>query len=409
MDIEIRPHTPEELWDYRTAVARGFGYDPMEQPGERELYLQRHEPERAFVALDRGQIVGTSIAYGFEMALPGGSLAPTGGLTDVTVATTHRRQGILTQMMRKQLDAAHERGDVFSALWASESGIYTRFGFGIAMHHERWNIPTAYGEFGYHPDFQGHLRLATTTEMRVIAPAVYSRVLRTRPGMLERPDAWWNLRLADSEHRRNGMSSFYFVVYEEKGEPKGYAQYRIKNQWMNKQPDKGLFLEELIAENDTAHAALWRFCLDVDMVTSIQTEHQPVDDCLWWMLANPRWLHRMPFDAVWLAIVDPVRALASRTYDIEHKLVLGLKNDFCTWVEGNYEVDASPAGVAVKRTTADADLTMLSSGLSACFLGGAPFTRLERAGRIEARSEAVLHKADQMFGNARAPYCPLLF
>ncbi|MEZ5365944.1 MAG: GNAT family N-acetyltransferase [Bryobacterales bacterium] len=409
MDIEIRPHTPDELWDYRTAVARGFGYDPMEQPGERELYLQRHQAERTFVALDDGQIVGTSIAHGFEMPLPGGQLAPIGGLTDVTVATTHRRRGILTQMMRKQLDAAHERGEAFSALWASESGIYSRFGFGMAMHHERWSIPTANGEFGDHPKFDGELRFAGTTEMRVIAPGVYSRVLRSRPGMLERPEAWWNLRLADPEHRRNGMSSFYFVVYEEKGEPKGYAQYRIKNQWTNKQPDKGLFLEELIAETDAAHAALWRFCLDVDMVTSIQTEHQPVDDCLWWMLANPRWLRRMPFDAVWLAILDPIQALSRRTYAIKHKLVLRVKDEFCPWVDGTYELDASEDGVEVKRTTETPDLTLWSSGLSACFLGGAPFSRLQRAGRVEARSQEALRKADLMFGTERAPYCPLLF
>lgn len=409
MEVEIRPHTPEELWDYRTAVARGFGYDPMEQPGERELYLQRHEPERTFVALDDGQIVGTSIAYSFEMPLPGAAFLPTGGLTDVTVSTTHRRRGILTQMMRKQLDAARERGDVFSALWASESGIYSRFGFGMAMHHERWSIPTANGEFGYQPDFEGDIRFATNTEMRAIAPQIYSRVARTRPGMIERPAGWWNLRLADPEHRRNDMSSFYFAVYEEGGEAKGYVQYRIKNQWTKKRPDKGLFLEELVAETDEAHAALWRFCLDVDMVTSIQTEHQPIDDCLWWMLANPRWLNRMPFDAVWLAVLDPVRALSSRTYEIEHKLVLAVKDKFCPWVAGNYEVDANGDGVEVKRTTADADLTMWSSGLGACFLGGSPFSRLERAGRVEARSDEALRKADMMFGNVRAPYCPLLF
>lgn len=409
MDVEIRPHTPDELWDYRTAVARGFGYDPREEPGERELYLQRHEPERTVVAVDGGQIVGTSVAYSFEMPVPGGAMIPVAGVSDVTVATTHRRQGIGTKLMRRLMQDARERGDVCAALWASESGIYARFGFGMAMHHERWEIPTAYGQFAYHPDVQGRVRFATTTEMRVLAPQVFNRMAATRPGMVLRKEGWWNLRLFDPEHRRSGMSSYYFAVYEVDGVARGYAQYRIKNQWTKKQPDKGLVLEELIAETDEAHAALWRFCLDVDMVTSVRTENQPVDDSLWWMLANPRWLQRMAFDAVWLAILDPVKALSSRTYEIEHKMVIALRDDFSPWVAGNYEVDAGPDGVEVKKTNADPDLTMWNAGLGACLLGGTPFSRLHRAGRVEARSRAALRKADLMFANLRAPYCPLLF
>jgi len=409
MDVEIRPHTPEELWDYRTAVARGFGYDPLEAPGERELYLQRHEAERTVVAIDGKQIVGTSIAYSFQMPAPGGALIPVSGLSDVTVATSHRRRGILTQMMRVQLDDARDRGDACTVLWASESGIYARFGFGMSMHHERWEIPTAYGQFAYQPEVPGRVRFAEATEMRSIAPLVYERVATRRPGMILRPPGWWSLRMFDPEHRRNGMSSYYFALYEEDGVPLGYAQYRIKNKWTKKQPDKELVLEELIAETDQAHAALWRFVLDVDMVTSIQTEHQPVDDSLWWMLAYPRWLARMPFDAVWLAILDPIAVLSSRTYEIEHSTVIGIKDEFCPWVEGNYLVDAGPEGVEVKKTTADADLTLLGAGLSSCCFGGTPFSRLHRAGRVETRSFEALRKADLMFSNVRAPYCPVLF
>lgn len=409
MDFEIRPHLPEELWDYRTAVARGFGYDPIEKPGERELYLQRHEPERSLVAIDDNRIVATSVTYTFEISLPGGKLVPTAGLTDVTVATTHRRQGILTNLMRRHLDNAHERGEHLAALWASESGIYTRFGFGMAMYHERWDIPTDHAEFAYQPDIPGSVRTATATEMRALAPQIYDRVVRKRPGMIRRPDGWWNLRFFDPEHRREGMSSYYFAVYEEDGQPIGYAQYRVRNRWSDKRPDKTLVLEELIAETDAAHAALWRLCLDVDMVTRVETEHQPTDDSLGWMLADPRWLSRAPFDSVWLRVIDPLAALASRTYQAEGRVVLGVKDQFCPWAEGNYEVDGGPDGATVKQTDAEPDLTMWGAGLSSCLLGGTPFSRLSRAGRIETKSQEKLRLADLMFSTSRAPYCPLLF
>lgn len=409
MDLEIRPHSPEELWDYRTAVARGFGYDPIEKPGERELYLQRHEPDRSLVAVDDGHIIGTSVAYTFQISVPGGALVPTAGLTDVTVATTHRRRGILTRLMQRHLENARDRGEQLAALWASESGIYTRFGFGMAMHHERWEMSTSYADFAYQPEVPGKVRFATATEMRALAPEIYQRVVRIRPGMICRPDGWWNFRFYDPEHRRQGMSSFYFAVYEEDGRPLGYAQYRIQNNWEQKKPDKMLVLEELVAESDAAHAALWRFCLDVDMVTHVKTEHQPTDDALWWMLADPRRLSRASFDSLWLRVIDPVKALSARTYQVEHRTVLGIRDEFCPWVAGNYEVDGGPDGATVKPTKAEADLFMWGAGLAACYMGGAPFSRLARAGRIGAKSEKLLRQADLMFSSPRAPYCPFLF
>lgn len=409
MDFEIRPHKPEELWDYRTAVARGFGYDPIERPGERELYLQRHEPERSLVVVDNDQIIGTSVAYTFEISVPGGGIVPTAGITDVTVATTYRRRGILTEMMRRQLNDAREREEQLAALWASESGIYARFGFGMAMYHERWRIPADHADFAYQPDVPGRVRFASATEMRAIAPQIFDRMLRDRPGMIRRPEGWWNLRFHDPDHRRKGMSSYYFLVYEDEGKPLGYAQYRVRNRWSDKKPDKTLVLEELIAETDAAHAALWRMCLDVDMVTTIETEHQPTDDALGLMLADPRWLSRAPFDSVWLRIIDPIKALESRTYEIENKIVIRVRDKFCPWVDGTYEIDGGPDGATVKKTNATPDMSIWDSGLSACLLGGVPFSRLSRAGRLEAKSDRHLRLADLMFSNLRTPYCPFLF
>ena len=48
------------------------------------------------------------------------------GVTVVGVYPSHRRRGILRQMMRAQLDDVHERGEPIAALWASEAAIYGR-------------------------------------------------------------------------------------------------------------------------------------------------------------------------------------------------------------------------------------------------------------------------------------------
>ncbi|MEX0761729.1 MAG: GNAT family N-acetyltransferase [Dehalococcoidia bacterium] len=409
MELEIRAHTPDELWDYRTAVARGFGYYPREEPGERELYVSRHEPERTVVAATGGKMVGTSVAYSYGLSVPGGKILPVAAVSDVTVAVTHRRRGILTQMMRRQLGQARERGEPASVLWASESLLYRRFGFGMAVQHERWDIPREHGTIAHMPDTPGEVRFASPAEIRTLARDVYERTVELRPGMVTRNDAWWNTQLFDPEHRRGGMSAFFYAVYEEDGRTEGYIQYRIDNVWTKKHPDKSLKVVELMAATDSAHAALWQFCMSVDLVTTVTSEHQPVDDPLWWMLTDPRWLHREPFDAVWLRIIDPVKMLSSRTYSTEDKLVFEVRDKFCPWVAGRYEIDGGPAGAEVRPTNAEPDITMWGAGLGACYLGGSRFSSLVRAGRMEAKSADAMRRADLMFTANRAPWCPQEF
>ena len=55
------------------------------------------------------------------------------GITWVTVAPTHRRRGVLTAIMRRQLDETHaQEREPVAALWAAESSIYGRFGYAPA-------------------------------------------------------------------------------------------------------------------------------------------------------------------------------------------------------------------------------------------------------------------------------------
>ena len=68
-------------------------------------------------------IVGGAGAFPFQLTVPGGSFR-CGGVTVVGVLPTHRRRGVLTAMMRAQLEDIRERGEPIAALWASEEVIY---------------------------------------------------------------------------------------------------------------------------------------------------------------------------------------------------------------------------------------------------------------------------------------------
>ena len=50
-------------------------------------------------------------------------------------------------MMRSHIDEVHERGEPLAALWASESLIYGRFGFGLAAYMCQTEIDVPHGEF----------------------------------------------------------------------------------------------------------------------------------------------------------------------------------------------------------------------------------------------------------------------
>ncbi|GIS94291.1 MAG: hypothetical protein CM1200mP22_15280 [Dehalococcoidia bacterium] len=82
---------------------------------------------RAVAVFEKGQIVGGSHSRRVEMTVPGASTIIS-GVCNVSVQPTHTRRGVMTQMMKHQLNDFHDRGEPVSALFSTESIIYGRFG-----------------------------------------------------------------------------------------------------------------------------------------------------------------------------------------------------------------------------------------------------------------------------------------
>src|SRR4029077_11315115 len=131
--LTLRPIRPEEQRAYSTLLRRAFG-GPL--PTDEELALSKEtlEFDRTLAVFDGRQGGGTRGIFSYQMAVPGGGSLACGGVTRVGVAATHRRRGLLTAMMRRQMDDMHERGEPLAALYASEAPIYGRFGYGLASY-----------------------------------------------------------------------------------------------------------------------------------------------------------------------------------------------------------------------------------------------------------------------------------
>src|SRR5512132_3644840 len=128
-----------------------------------ERHSRMLELDRFYAAYDDGMPVATAADFAFQLTVPGGQLAA-GGVTWVAVMPSHRRKGILTQLMRRELDDIHERGEPLAVLWASEAAIYGRFGYGIAAPTVQMAADHTRFALRDDPGPQGRTRLASLDE-----------------------------------------------------------------------------------------------------------------------------------------------------------------------------------------------------------------------------------------------------
>jgi predicted acetyltransferase len=129
-------------------------------------------------------LVGMAAIYSLSMTVPGGP-RPVAGVTWVGVLPTHRRRGILTALMRHQLHGLHESGaEAIAALWASEAGIYGRFGYGGASRRLALTIPRSARALAPAPaDPALQVRFVDPAESVELSQDVYDVMRLARPGV----------------------------------------------------------------------------------------------------------------------------------------------------------------------------------------------------------------------------------
>jgi predicted N-acetyltransferase YhbS len=197
MPITYRPITMDEFDAFDLVVARGFSSHPNSNPVIKDFSERVFEPERSVAAFDEEKIVGTSAALTLNISVPGKVSLALGGIEKVTVSATHRRRGILTGMMRHQLDEHHERGIPLAALWPSESVIYGRFGYGISVTHEHREIDLRHTAFAHSPALRGQMHFVSKDDARKVIAPIHELACRQYPAMIARNDLGWGI----SDHR----------------------------------------------------------------------------------------------------------------------------------------------------------------------------------------------------------------
>ena len=357
---------------------------------------------------DDKQIVGGAGVFPFEMTVPG-AVVPCAGVTVVGVLPTHRRRGILSRMMRAQIDDVHARGEEpFAALWASEPTIYGRFGYGLASHTYELKLPRVRAALrAGAPPRAGEVRLVDAAEALKTFPRVWDKVRADTPGMLSRTKEWWELRrLRDDPSRRPpGSGPLNIALYERDGRAAGYALYRISQAEEAGQWKRHLRVVEAVGIDAVATRDVWRFLSELDWTDEIRAWLLPTDHPVQHIFARFDHLGLEVGDGLWVDLVDVGESLSARGYRADGRVTFELVHPFCPWNEGTWTVTDGVAKRSSRRPDVRLDATALGTG----YLGAISFGQLARAGLVEEASRGGLARADALFAADRAPWCPEIF
>lgn len=404
--IDIRFIEESEIPAFRDAISFGFGGDSPDDEDSLERFKAVFPLETSIAAFDGERVAATFGSFDFDVTVPGGTL-PMAGTTVVTVHPPYRRRGILKTMMRMHLEQAVERRQPLAGLWASESTIYSRFGFGEAAFCLDTKVPANMVSLPKGPDSIS-VRFVTHDEAAELLPPLYDQVRLQRPGMLSRDEVWWaNRRLANPTEGKDGASSRRIVVAYEDGMPVGYAAYRQKSTWEEEVAKGTVKVIEVIPTTDDARRALWDFLAHIDLFPTVHWWAAAVDEPLWLEVDNPRLVKATRFASLWIRILDVPAALGGRTYEADGTLVLDITDDFMH-TAGRYRLSVAGGRATCTPTDDEPDVELDISVLGSLYLGGQSAYRFSRAGEIAGEATAVL-AMEKLFRTAAAPFCGEVF
>lgn len=406
MDVLVRECRRDESELFLRTCEAAFGYDVSDELMAR--WLRLFDPERAVVAYDGEEMVGTASDFQFTLTVPGGKVAAA-GVTAVGVLPSHRRRGILSQMMRRQLEDVRARPEPVAVLWASEGGIYDRYGYGIASMCSKIDIDRDRARFRGSPEPVGRARLLPDEKAVDILADVYETVSAETPGMYERTREWWEAhRLADPEGERHGGGPLFKAVWELDGRVEAYALYRVHQKW-DTEPVGHVQVLETMGTSSLAIREMWRFLIGIDLVARIKAGIEPAIHPLQFMLAEPRRLRARLNEGLWVRIIDLPDALQSRSYADEGSIVIDIEDELLPANAGRWRLTSSGSTATVEPTGDDPDLRLGIGALGSVYLGGFSFTQVAQGEEIEEISAGAMWNADRLFRTERQPWCPEIF
>lgn len=362
---------------------------------------------------DEVPLRGVYTFYDITVAEPGpsGSVAaqPVAGLSWVAVHPDHRRQGVLSAMIAHHLRDARDRGYPWSALTATETAIYGRFGFGVATLDVRYTLnrseavsaPAQVTELAADVEVRTLLSVSgeeCAARLHAIEEANASVVLGTITLPAAKTRGW----LRDIPERRRGEEPLHAFVATRDGRDVGMAVFRRRRR------DKGGLAEAVVYQfsyaDDGVALALVRRLTQLDLVGKVKLGGRGLDDPPLWWSRGPRDLDTTVGDAVWLRVLDVEAALSRRGYGAPLDVVIEIADEVLPENAGRFRLRIDADGTArCTRTDDPADVSCAAADLGAVHLGLRGWRSLAGGGSVRAKDPSVLARLDAAFATGVAP------
>ena len=410
--VEIRHVMSEERRPWLRTMQAALLSDPTGGAGTEPFWEAVWQPDRIFGGYADGRCVATLRTFPTTLSVPGGAAEcaqlPADALTQVSVAGTHRRRGLLRRMITRSLGDAVERGEAVSILRAAEWGIYGRFGYQPASMGSNYEIRTVGRPTVLAPRSPVEVVGIERDELLTPAIEVHRRVRFRRHGQIDRSLPQWQRRLG-----LNGLPYPYtreptcVVARNADGAVDGYAMWTSGDgDWFHEPDQVRVDVHEVLAATDDAYRALWGYLTGLDLVRILALDAYAVDEPLEWLLSDGRAARRTwTGDNDWLRLLDVPGALSARRYSTTDRLVLDIVDDDGGWAAGRVTLDAGPLHAECSNTpVATADLTLSQRALAGIYLGGNTVESQRLAGLVDEHTPGALRRLEAMFRTTRAPW-----
>ena len=402
--------SPDDFRTWSDAVDRGFlgPSAPTEQTEQRRARVQAdrfvgvYDPSAA----QREQPVATTHCWPADLSLPGGRTLTAWAISGVTVSQTHRRRGVARAMIEAELRTAAALGLPVAMLTVSESTIYSRFGFSPAAFARDLTISTRRVRWSG-PDVSGRVHHVTPEQLRHDGHAIVERTFRATPGDIATPEDshLWLRRIGLGIGDDESSKKLRLVRFDdEHGTPQGFAAFRLEEDTADFAAHT-LVVDTLVAATPEAYAGLWRFVLEMDLVSTVKAHLRPVDEPLRWLVDDFRAVRLDERDHLWLRVLDVPSALSARSYSVVDRLVLRV-DDPLGHADGTFEVTTDDSGECSVVVSPDApDATMTVNALGSLLLGGVPARTLVATGAVTGDAERL----DRLFHSPVEPFLSTWF
>jgi len=404
-DDDIRPVAVEErrvaMDAFRVALLSGATNDEAFAAGQASW-----DESDSLAAWDGDTCVGVVAAFRFDSTVPGGALVPTAGVTRVGVLPTHTRRGLLTRLMHRLLRESRERGNVLAALHASETSIYRRFGFAIATDAVAAVVTTRHTKPWRSAPLPGSMRLLRYNDVLAVVPPLYERIARWRVGSISRPEWMWPRILKEASQptaEPYGKGSFVAVHTDTSGTDDGYVFYDVDwDETFAKNPTGAGRVRDLWGRSPEIELELWRYLLDIDLITTWKAEIRPIDEPVRRAMHDSRAYEAVQrIDDQWIRILDVDAALTARTYGVADRAVtIGVGDPMFPTNTDSWTISA----IGATRSNRPADVRVDIGTLSAAYLGAVSWHDLASIGAVDASAQ-TLALLDTLFAVRPTPFC----